>query len=184
MQTTRMPNSGSTNQRSLSIVLKDLPKYPVPKKSHSASKLIIHGEVRKPTSISLERLRSLPMVKLSEDFKCLEGWSVKDVLWEGVTIESVLQIPGLKKSAKFLLFRSGDYTLTMSLKKALRVTTVLALKKSGRWLERSSGGPVRLVSKGHSCYESVKRVDRIDVLKTKPVDTARSIALARISPAS
>lgn len=179
METTKISKKGQSNPKASLIVLGDLPKHPVPKGSHS--RLIVQGEVQKPLSIPLGQLRSMPTVKLSEDFKCLEGWVVKDVLWEGVPLRSVLQIAGLKKkSAKFLLFSSGEYTSAMNIRKASRITTLLALKKSGRWLTRSNGGPIRLVFEGHNCYESVKRVNEITVMKNKPRDTARKIAVSRI----
>lgn len=173
----RLANPAKTS----GAVLKDLPKHPAPRHNHLASKLIVLGAVRKPTSVSLQRLHSLPRVKLSEDFRCLEGWVVKNVLWEGVPVKSILQDTGLKKSARFLLFRSGSFTYSMDLKKAMRITTLLALKKSGRWLTTARGGPIRLVFKGHDCYESVKWVSRIEVLTRRPSDTARRIALSRIS---
>lgn len=168
------------SRRSTEIILRDLPKHAVSEHEHPYPKLIVRGLVRKRRSISLRKLRSFLMVKLSEDFKCLEGWVAKDVLWEGVPVSYIMQFAGLKRSAKFLLFSSGRYTYALSLEKCSRITTMLALKKSGRWLTISKGGPVRLVFKGHNCYESVKRVYRIDVLEKKPCDTARTIALPRI----
>ena len=177
---TKMSNTDLPNSRTTYLTLKDLPKYPVPKERSSDSKLVVRDEVRTPISIPVERLRSLPTVKLSEDFRCLEGWVVKDVLWEGVSIKSILQIAGLKESAGFILFSSGEYTYAMNLKKAFGITTLLALKQSGRWLTRSRGGPIRLVFEGHNCYESVKRVTRIDVLARQPADTARDMAMSRI----
>lgn len=165
---------------SLTRVLSELPEHKSELSNQKPAALSVSGAVRTPLTISVERLRCLLRVKLSEDFECLEGWVVKGVLWEGIPIKSILQLGGLKKSAKFLLFRSGDYTYGMSLKKALRNNTLLALKKSDRWISRDHGGPIRLVFEGHDCYESVKHVDTIEVLKVRPAYSARQIALSRI----
>ncbi|MHB2035915.1 MAG: molybdopterin-dependent oxidoreductase [Nitrososphaerales archaeon] len=160
--------------------LKNLPKHKQPKHSTRSSNLAVLGAVANPLTISINELRSLPTAKLSEDFRCLEGWVVKDVLWEGVPVSTILKTAKLRKDAKFLLFGSGKYTCRMNLKRALRKTTMIALRKSGSSLRTSNGGPMRLISKGHDCYESVKWVDRIQVLTKARGDTARKIALSRI----
>ena len=157
-----------------------MPKHKEPKHNGRASKLAVRGAVVNPLTFSLNELRGYPTAKLSEDFRCLEGWVVKDVLWEGVPVSSILRITGVRNSAKFLLFGAGKYTYRMSLRSALRKTTMIALKKSGNNLAASNGGPMRLVFKGHDCYESVKWVDRIEVLTKGLRDTARKIALSRI----
>ena len=160
--------------------LKNLPKYPTPKRSHERVKLIVQGDVEQPLKLSLKELRSFPTIKLSEDFRCLEGWTVKDVLWEGIPIPYITQATGAKKSSKFLLFRAGKYTYTMKMKTALENNAILALKQSGKWLTSTHGGPVRLVFNRHDCYEGVKWVDRIELLTKQAEDTAERIALSRI----
>jgi len=162
-------------------ILWNLPKHEVPTRSHRALKLSILGDVVRPLVLSPNQLRAFPTVKLSEDFRCLEGWVVKDVFWEGVPVSALLRAAGRKRSAKFLLFRAGDYTYTMDLKTALKNTTMLALRQSGKRLTTSRGGPMRLVFKGHDCYESVKWVESIDLLTKRSRSTARKIALSRIS---
>ena len=170
----------STSKHAQVKELKNLPKHKEPKHNDRATKLAVRGAVANRLTLSLNELRSFPTDKLPEDFRCLEGWVVKDVLWEGVPVSSILRIARVRNSAKFLLFGAGKYTYRMGLKSALRKTTMIALKQSGSNLTTSNGGPMRLVFKGHNCYESVKWVDRIEVLTKGLRDTARKIALSRI----
>lgn len=143
-------------------------------------RLAISGEVRDPLALSYNDIWGLPTTRLLEDFRCLEGWVVKDVLWEGVRVSDVLRPGLLRRSARWVLFGSGDYTATLSLETALRSTTVLALKMRGRRLTKDQGGPYRLVFERHECYESVKCVDRIVALSRPIRGTARAIATSRI----
>jgi DMSO/TMAO reductase YedYZ molybdopterin-dependent catalytic subunit len=168
-------------RRSFSVTIhRDLPKHEIPKFNRHIWKLEVGGTVAKTLGLSLKDLLAFPRVKLSEDFRCLEGWAVKDVLWEGIPVSAILEVARVRKEARFVLFGAGRYTYEMSLRKALKVTTMLAIRQSGRRLTISRGGPLRLVFEGHDCYESVKWVDRIEVLMKPPEDTARNIALSRI----
>lgn len=132
-----------------------------------------------------DTIEKLPRVKLTEDFKCLEGWTVKGVVWEGISVSSILRDweGKLNHSYPFFLFGSGDYTCVLGRRRAFQETTILATKMHGRKLTRARGGPLRLVFRGHECYESIKSVDRIVMLE-KPVETtARRIATTRIAKA-
>lgn len=162
--------------------LRELQNLPAHQSSPDSKgrKLAIGGLVRDPSVLTFDEVGKLPKVKLTEDFQCLEGWVVKDVLWEGVRISDLLQPAGLDRAARWVLFGAGEYTAVINLRIALRDTTILALKKSGRRLTRDQGGPYRLVFMGHQCYESVKCVDRVVALSEPIKGTARAIATARI----
>lgn len=144
------------------------------------TKLTMEGsEIIQTRSLTLNEITKLPTVKLTEDFTCLEGWVVKDVLWEGVPISEIIDREDLKPSAKSLVFCSGGYTVRLDLEIAFKRSTIIALKKWGVILDRSSGGPLRLVFGGHDCYESVKSVDRILVCSDVKEGTAKNIAMDR-----
>ena len=161
------------------FVLKDLPSHP-PKLRSAKGWLIVEGEVERPISLSIAKLERLPKTGLTEDFKCLEGWVVKGVVWQGVRLGSVLETAGLKKSAKYVLICSGDFTTTMKLGRSLEKNSILALRKWGKKLSLNDGGPLRLVFEGHQCFESVKSVDRIVVTSEPVKGSAKNIAFARI----
>jgi DMSO/TMAO reductase YedYZ molybdopterin-dependent catalytic subunit len=164
-------------------ILIDLPVYHLPRLKTKSNKwtLAVQGEVSRPLRITLEEIDNLPTIKLSQDFNCLEGWSVKNVLWEGVRASRVIDSAQLNANAKCILFGSGNYTTMLNLKTALDKTTILARKKFGKELTSSSGGPLRLVFRGQNCYESVRSVDTITALPEISEGTARNIATQRLS---
>lgn len=139
------------------------------------------GLVRQRLSLTCDDLERLPKVSLTEDFRCLEGWIVRGITWQGVRVSSILKLSELKPEAKGIMFMSGDYSTVLQTSKALEDTTILAAAKSGAILDDYHGGPVRLVFRGHECYESVKSVDRITALKSYEEGTAKNIALARLT---
>lgn len=168
----------SLNQSNLSE-LPDLPRHESSKDS-MGGRLTITGLVRNSRVVTFNEINGLPKTKLTEDFQCLEGWVVRDVLWEGVRVSDLFRLVPLDRAAQWVLFGSGEYTAVVSLRTALKGTTVLALKKSGKRLTRNQGGPYRLVFMGHQCYESIKCVDRVVALSEPVEGTARDIATARI----
>ena len=144
-------------------------------------KLIIDGKVGKHMQLSINRIDNLLKVRLTQDFKCLEGWIVKDVAWEGVRVCDVLRLAILEPEASHILFSSRDYSSSMTIQDASKSTTILARKKFGKTLTESfGGGPIRLVFVGEKCYESVKSVDKITVLSEATEGTARKIATSRL----
>ncbi|MDG6999947.1 MAG: molybdopterin-dependent oxidoreductase [Nitrososphaerota archaeon] len=166
--------------------LTDLPNYSTHEASTSSEKrspwkLTIDGEVRKQVKLSINQIDSLPKVRLTQDFKCLEGWVVKDVAWEGVRVSDVLTLATIEQGASYILFGSREYSSSMTIREASKETTIFARKKFGKTLTESfGGGPLRLVFVGERCYESVKSVDRITVLSERIEGTARHIATTRL----
>ena len=143
-------------------------------------RLAVDGLVSEPRGLSYADLLALPKVAVTDDFRCVEGWVVKDVAWEGVKLAAVLGLLGLEPEARHVLLASGDFSVVLPLARAIEDTTILALRKDGAPLGPLHGGPARLVLRGQECYESVKALDRIRVLATPEEGTAARIALARI----
>lgn len=160
-----------------------LPVFPNTERMSRDLRLFAGNERENPTIISLKDIEKLPKVKLTEDFKCLEGWMVKGVVWEGINVSSILRDweKKLNHRASFFLFGSGDFTCELSRRKALRKATILATKMHGRKLTPAHGGPLRLVFESHKCYESIKSLDRIVMLEEPVKTTARLIATSRIA---
>jgi len=138
------------------------------------------GLANEARSLSYDDLLALPKVSLTDDFYCLEGWRVKDILWEGVKLSSVLDLAEPKVLARFVLLASDEFSVVLPIERALEETTILALRKGGIALDEFHGGPVRLVLRNQQCYESVKGLSRISVLDTNEEGTAERIALSRI----
>jgi DMSO/TMAO reductase YedYZ molybdopterin-dependent catalytic subunit len=159
--------------------LADLPVFSAGPKT-TTRQLSLEGHFQSPKVLTLQELRRLPKVGLTEDFRCLEGWVVRGVVWEGIRVADVLHLSGLLKDARWILFGSGEFTTVVDVKTASRGNTILAMRKSGKQLTKAHGGPLRLVFESHQCYESVKSVDRIVALSKFTEGTAHGIATSRI----
>lgn len=165
-------------------VRQNLPKFD--KKTFDPSKWRLHvdGVVAQPLSLRYADIERLPNVSLTQDFRCLEGWVVSGIVWQGVRVSSVLKLAESKPEATSVMFSSGNYTTVLPITRALENSTILALGMRGKVLNSYHGGPVRLVFHGQECYDSVKSVNRIQVLVSHVEGTAKEIALARLAKQS
>ena len=162
-------------------VRQDLPRFVEKAFDLSRWRLQVEGLVRRPLSLRYEDIGRLPKVSLTDDFRCLEGWIVRDVVWEGVRVSSVFKLTELAPEATSVMFSSNDYSSVVSISKALEDSTILALGMMGKILDSYNGGPARLVFHEQECYESVKSVEKIQVLASHVEGTAKGIALSRLA---
>ncbi len=158
----------------------DLPKFSCKPFDLKSWRLQVGGLANKVQSLAYEDLLALPGISLTDDFCCLEGWVVKDILWEGVRLSSVLNLAAPMPEARFVLLASEEFSVVLPIERALEETTILAMRKGGTALDEFHGGPVRLVLRNQQCYESVKGLTRISLLDTSEEGTAERIALSRI----
>ena len=68
--------------------------------------LKVQGLVRNQLQISYQDLLDLPQVDQTSDFHCVEGWSVKDILWRGVRFGEIVDRAKPLPEAKYVLFHS------------------------------------------------------------------------------
>lgn len=142
--------------------------------------LRIEGLVRNPTLLSDANLVALTQQSLIDDFRCLEGWSVPDQQWEGVSLSALLDIAGPLPNARYAAISAADFSVTVPLDADLS-NVLLVTRLNGASLEPDHGGPCRLVMVEQACYSSVKWVDTIRLTEDMPTETARDIAAARNS---
>lgn len=175
-----MPTRGiSTKERKGE--LRNLPIFQKKKPVFKGLKLLYNNSRHSTVTLSLKELENLPNVKLTDDFKCAEGWVVNGVCWEGIPVSSIIGKMKLPPKVRWLLFGSGNFTCKMSRRRAMKETTLLATRMNGRKMTPAHGGPLRLVFKGQNCYESIKTVDRILALERPQKTTAEGIAMSRIA---
>ena len=142
------------------------------------SGLRVDGLVRNPTVFAADDLVRLTSSNLTDDFRCLEGWSVPDQEWEGVPLAVLLDAAGPLPSARYAAISAGDYTVSVALD-AEATSVLLATRLNGSTLPPEHGGPCRLVMVEQACYASVKWVDSIRLTEEPPRETAQEIARAR-----
>jgi len=128
---------------------------PVPKVDLDKWSLTIDGEVEKPAKLSWNNFLKLPIAESTSDFHCVEGWSVKDCMWEGVRFKTIVELVKPKETAKCVSFECADgYTTSLLLEELSAENVILAHKLNGKELEEGFGFPLRLVVPDKYAYKS------------------------------
>jgi DMSO/TMAO reductase YedYZ molybdopterin-dependent catalytic subunit len=141
--------------------------------------LVVDGLVNRPTCFTANDLARLTDRAITDDFRCVEGWIVADQRWEGVPLSTLLANVNASPSARYAAISAADYTVAVPLGASDVEGVLLATRLNGESLPEQHGGPCRLVSVGQACYASIKWVDRIQLTRDMPVETAQQIAMAR-----
>jgi DMSO/TMAO reductase YedYZ molybdopterin-dependent catalytic subunit len=132
-------------------------------------RLRVDGLVRRPLSISLDRLRALPTRTQITRHDCVEGWSAIG-RWTGTPLAGLLGQAGLLPAAKFVVFHCADdygaskYYESVDLVDALHPQTILAWGLNGRMLPVENGAPLRLRVERQLGYKHAKYVMRVEAV--------------------
>jgi len=140
--------------------------------------LRVDGLVGQPLELTLADLERLPQHDLTDDFTCLEGWTVPKVNWRGVLFETVRALAKPRPEARFVQASAGDFNISLPLESAAQV--LLALRLNGETVPAKHGGPVRLIVPGGQCFTSIKWLDRLELRAEPGTNTAETIARARL----
>lgn len=147
-------------------------------KPKEAYRLVVDGMVKEARSFSYADLRTFPQVEQVSDFHCVEGWSVKDLVWGGFRFQEILSRAEPAREATHVLFHSlgmtgsspkgqGHYIESWPLKELLdparEILLVLAMDKKP--LPEEHGSPLRLIAPYDLGYKSIKFVTRIEFIK-------------------
>ncbi|WP_033328555.1 molybdopterin-dependent oxidoreductase [Streptomyces yerevanensis] len=130
----------------------------VPKKGEDDYRLTIDGLVDRPTTYTLDELRTLPQTRMVRDVQCVTGWRVPDTPFEGVRLSQLLDAAGVRSSAGAVRFTcfDGAYSESLTLSQARRDDVLVALRMQDKDLSHSHGGPVRLYVAPMYFYKSAK----------------------------
>ncbi|MEI7026598.1 molybdopterin-dependent oxidoreductase [Paenibacillus sp. y28] len=128
----------------------------------------VDGLVEQRLRLTWGQLLALPRVVQVSDFYCVTGWTVFQCTWEGIPLSTLLAAAGVKRSAGYVKFYSGDgvYTDALSLDQAQLDDVLVAVLLDGRPLPQQLGGPVRLIVPRMYAYKSVKWLQRIELIDT------------------
>ena len=103
----------------------------------------ITGEVNKPKRWTWDEFRKLPSETITQDIHCVTKWSKLDTVWEGVSVDILLE--GVDTSAEYVMaFSDGGYTTNLPLADVLDGKAWVAFAFGGAPLEPEHGGPARL----------------------------------------
>ena len=125
---------------------------------------MIDGLVERPLPLSYEALRALPAVRQVSDFHCVEGWGVDDVRWEGVRLQTIIDLVRPAEGAEFVTFHSlgAIYRDSLTLHQARLPDVLVAYDMDGAPLSRDHGLPLRLVMPRMFGYKGPKWLTRIE----------------------
>lgn len=117
--------------------------------------LSVHGLVEKPTTLTWDNILTLPSVVSVSDFHCVEGWSVLNNKWEGVSFQTIVNMVKPEENAKFVTFECDDgYTTSLPLIILIEDDVLLAYKLEDEYLRPERGGPLRLIVPKKYAYKS------------------------------
>jgi DMSO/TMAO reductase YedYZ molybdopterin-dependent catalytic subunit len=128
-------------------------------------RLLVDGAVQTPLSLGWEELLALPQEEEEADFHCVTGWSILDLAFTGVRLETVLALARPRAEATHLMAHASDgYSTNLPLEEALKPDVLLAHAVDGAPLPAAHGGPVRIVVPQLYAWKGAKWVSRIEVL--------------------
>ena len=127
--------------------------------------LTVDGMVDKPRSYTFQQLVALARLDQVMDFHCVTGWSVHDVPWNGVHMQTLLEAAGVHSGATHITFHTENsiYNESLPLDVALEPHTMLAYGVCGTTLPLDHGFPLRLVIPRLLAYKCAKYVSRIEL---------------------
>jgi DMSO/TMAO reductase YedYZ molybdopterin-dependent catalytic subunit len=128
------------------------PRTPVAEWSFS-----ITGETDHPRRWSWEEFRALPSQTITKDIHCVTKWSKLDTVWEGVSVDVLLE--GVETAADYVLaFSDGGYTTNLPLEDLTGGKAWVAFAYGSQPLEPEHGGPARLLVPHLYFWKSAKWV--------------------------
>lgn len=163
--------------------LKIRERLPIHSGQPSSSKIQAHvlrvdGLVRKPLMLKLSDLEELPQQDLTHDFTCLEGWTVPEVKWRGVALDSLLLMAEPHPEARYVQASAGEFSIALPLDSVARV--LLAIYLGDASVPPEHGGPVRLIVPGGDCFMNIKWLDHLELCREPGPNTAKTVALGRL----
>jgi DMSO/TMAO reductase YedYZ molybdopterin-dependent catalytic subunit len=104
----------------------------------------IVGEVDEPRRWTWEEFRALPSEEVTVDIHCVTKWSKLDTVWQGVSVDTLLD--GLETAAEYVVqFCDGGYTTNLPLADVTGGKAWVAFRYDGEPLEPEHGGPARML---------------------------------------
>jgi DMSO/TMAO reductase YedYZ molybdopterin-dependent catalytic subunit len=131
--------------------------------------LEVGGEVKAPTSLTLEMLQQLPRITYTVKHHCVEGWTAV-ATWSGVPFSSLAALVQPTERARFVRFDSFDsgYFNGWDMASAMHPQTMLAYGFNDRPLMPDHGAPLRLYSPIKLGYKLTKYLTKVTFTAERP----------------
>jgi DMSO/TMAO reductase YedYZ molybdopterin-dependent catalytic subunit len=119
---------------------------PVPPFNADTWDFRVWGEVEKPVRLTWTEFNALPRSQVKMDIHCVTKWSKFDTLWEGVTVQTLLNLGMVKptRKARFVMEHAEfGFTTNIPLQVALQDNFLLATHFDGAPISPEHGFPLR-----------------------------------------
>lgn len=130
--------------------------------------LSLEGLIASPSSWTWAEFQLLPRVTVFSDFHCVTRWSRLGNLWEGVALQTLVDLAGgLLPNAKFALAHGYDsgWTTNLPVDELVVADALVATHHDGEPISAEHGGPARLIVPRLYAWKSAKWLSRIDFLE-------------------
>ncbi|MFC2083048.1 molybdopterin-dependent oxidoreductase [Candidatus Bipolaricaulota bacterium] len=129
--------------------------------------LRVSGLVQSPNLLSWQRLLDLPCSRIVRDFHCVTTWSVKDVVWEGVRTQHLLDVVSSDPDVRWVIAHGRDgYVTNVPFEHFSHPDSLLAYRMSDGPLSLEHGQPLRLVIPSLYAWKSAKHVNHLEFVSS------------------
>jgi DMSO/TMAO reductase YedYZ molybdopterin-dependent catalytic subunit len=136
---------------------------PTPRTALADWTFSIGGEVDEPRRWTWEELRALPAETITKDIHCVTKWSKLDTVWEGVSVDVLLD--GVDTAAEYVMAHcDGGYTTNLPLADVTGGRAWVVHTFDGQPLEPQHGGPARLLVPHLYFWKSAKWVRELELM--------------------
>ena len=137
----------------------------VPTANLAAWDFRVFGLVDAPVTLTWEQFRALPRARVTVDIHCVTRWTKLDTTWEGVPIQHVLELAGLRPGVTHVVAHSEQgYTANVPLSVLDDDDVLLADTFDGKPLELEHGYPLRLLVPKRYFWKSAKWIRGLEFL--------------------
>ena len=127
----------------------------------------VDGLVAEPTTWTWDEVQQLPGSSYRGDIHCVTTWSKFDVVFGGVSVDTLLEIAGPQAEAAFVMAHSSTgYTTNLPLADVTGGKAWVVWEFDGRPLTAEHGGPVRLLVPHLYFWKSAKWISRLELTAT------------------
>jgi DMSO/TMAO reductase YedYZ molybdopterin-dependent catalytic subunit len=121
------------------------------------------GLVDRPRQWTWDAFRALPTERVTVDIHCVTRWSKLDTIWEGVSIDTLLD--GVATDAAYAVaYCDGGYTANLPLADLTGGKAWVAFAFGGEPLAPEHGGPARLLVPHLYFWKSAKWVRGLELV--------------------
>src|SRR6059036_1093268 len=138
---------------------------PTPRTSLATWDFTVNDASGRSARWSWDELRALPRETPTVDIHCVTKWSKFDTVWEGVSVDTLLD--GVETGAEYVsVYCDGGYTTNLPLEDVTDGKAWVAFAYGGELLESEHGGPARLLVPHLYFWKSAKWVRGLELTVT------------------